>query len=209
MRRFLVLFALIIGSAVSNAAPVRYDYHGGALQRAGVPISSTVSGFMIAPDALLPNAFYSSDLGWAPYLELSFEGESLNSATAGFIFLELQTDASGNISRWTLGITAPNPLQLGLHNITSQLEYNAQYGWYVGESVALCYQVTSSSSCYADIIGRPVGAPVPAWSLAEVPVPAAVWLLASGLGLLGYWGRKSGADAHERVSVPCLPDDRS
>lgn len=201
MRRFLVLFVLIAGSAVSNAAPVRYDYHGSTLQRQGVPIASTVSGFMVVPDALLPNTFYSNDLGWMPYLELSFEGESLSSATAGFVFLELQTDALGNISLWNLGITAPNPLQLGLHNITSQLEYSPQYGWYVGESVSLCYQVISSSSCYADIIGRPVGAPAPAWSLAEVPVPAAAWSLASGLGLLGFWGRKPGADAHKRGNV--------
>lgn len=192
MQRFFSILILTTFSMVSNAAPVRYDYHGSALQLSGAPIASTISGFMIAPEALLPNALYSTELNWAPYFEFSFEGESLNSISAGSSLLQLQTDALGNIVQWNLNITAPNPLQLGLVNITSQIEFSAQYGMYVGESASLCYQIITSSSCYSDVVGRLTGAPVPSWRLAEVPVPAAAWLFGSGLlGLIGVTKRKA------------------
>ena len=148
-------------------------------------------GFITVPEMLLPNSIYNAELGWVVDYEFIFEGESISSASLGPSSIEVRTDSVGSINEWILSINQPNPAQLGLSSIFSIAEFDTQSGWHINESVSICNQVITSSSCYVDQITQVVGGSTPTWSLAAAPVPAAAWLFGSGLlGLIGIARRK-------------------
>ncbi|MDX2503365.1 MAG: VPLPA-CTERM sorting domain-containing protein [Gammaproteobacteria bacterium] len=186
-----ISICLAVISTNANAATVQYNYYGGALKLGTVPIESTVFGFITAPELLLPNSIYNTELGWTVDYEFFFGGESISSASLGPGSIEVRTDSVGRIYEWILSINQPNPAQLGLRGIFSIAEFDTQSGWHINESVYICNQIITSSSCYVDPITQVVGGSTPTWSLATVPVPAAVWLFGSGLiGLIGVASRK-------------------
>ena len=196
MRKLIALATLFIVSLPATAATVRYSYQGADFELGSfsIPASlaglSAISGYVDIDGGLASN-LTSQSVSNVLAFEF-FDGvTTINQANTSIDTFEVSTDANGNITAWLLVLPQLAP---GTGNGDPQSMLIAS-----DDSGAFPFPIYDSSS-YASfvIIGTDI---VPttlrvrsesagAWQIAAVPLPAAVWLLASALAGLGWFARR-------------------
>lgn len=196
----LITALLLVFATSVSASTFRYDYFAATtfdtfLTDAGYPASNpfdtsnAVSGYFEVDDALAANTTFDFFLDSTPDGFFYSFSDGLNSTTFNdaFDYFTLRTDANGDIVEWFIYVFAPSAVGGDFAAISTANCANA-----CGFSIMRDEGLISVSGNTA--IGRVFDNPG-TWSVTEipapVPVPAAVWLFASGLiGLVGVARRK-------------------
>jgi hypothetical protein len=177
--------AVVFAAALSAMLPATaladmiYSYTGNDFTFADPPYttSDSISGFFTLPSALAPSTTFPTITPTAFSFSDGQQTLSSSLATASIVIVNVTTNASGNISQW----------QLAVLNLISGTQ-NTQ--------LITCN--TPSNDCFAlanldktfnfntgNVIEAYNMADPGVWSVSEIPIPAALPLFASGLGVLG------------------------
>ena len=193
---FACVFILFFGPG-SHAAPVQYVYTGNTFDSndgtyplcnigepgcfnnitATITLSAEPGGNFIFQD-IVAEAWSISD-GLTTITDQSTDFGLVTPLRVG-------TDASGNIIQWVFDVARINTQPLGALN-----ELRTVFGAGVSDvdDTRYCTRFTSGSCSYTAV--ALVDDNPGTWSVATVPLPAAVWLFGSGLlGLVGVAGQR-------------------
>ena len=157
----------------------------------------SISGFLELDGYLAPSL---AGVSLDP-LAFSFENgvQTLDQANATSTTFVISTDALGNITEWNIHLRAASNEPIGLDDVINAL----QTTHYNDEGYILTCTAVGDGGCVSGPttdwgVTLPLN-PDPnfeympgTWSVTAVPLPASVWLLASGLvGLLGFVRRRA------------------
>ena len=170
----LVVFSVIAGASVAKASFV-YTYSGTALTAgAGTFVGSSISGEFTLASALGDNFTGTLNPTQFSFSDSNF-GFLFGNSDSSFYSFSVQTNSTGAIISWAISIYASSgPWSGGIQTSSS------------GDSISSLGPTTLIS-------GSNSGAPG-TWSVSDppaVPLPSALPLFVSGLGLVGvFWLRR-------------------
>jgi hypothetical protein len=193
------ILALILGaySAGVSAAAVRYTYQGTDFSfiQAGVPSGvSHLSGYLQFDQILAPNLdqyqFSPTELEAMNYRFEFTDGVSVaDNDDGGWVSFfptggGISTDSAGMITGWKFIVYDNNTLAVGFSDFSSSNQPGS-----AGDITTYCTSLIQNgcNSAWASTGLESSGA----WTMSTVPVPAALYLFGSALGLLGWIRRKS------------------
>ncbi len=179
---------MILASLGAQAAPITYTYTGNTLVTLGtndprtyvITVSLTFSAALASslPYGDVSPINYAISDGWATITE----------TTPNYDFLiRVSTDATGAINKWNILTQAPFADNTQNH-ISTQETSGVCCSNLISDFSFYCFTVTEPNSC-AGRGGHLLNSPG-TWSARVVPVPAALWLLGSALGVLGVMRRR-------------------
>lgn len=187
--RQLMVAVALLASGISNAAQVyRYVYTGAPeyeLVLPGTPAElRSISGFIDLAQPLTTN--FS---GIVDPLAFSFtDGITTITENSGYLntLFEFHTDAQGDIEDWW--VYMENWSALPGENYVLSTTSRDEQTMYCGLE---CDQETDFGAFTSYF--QKAGIASPYWTVSVIPIPAAVWLFGSGLGLLGWLRRRQAA----------------
>lgn len=191
---------LFIFSQSALAVPVEYNYTGNQFTDnhptnhlcniGDTGCYNNVTAVIGMTTALLPNQALASILSAADYWSISDGRTTITDQTQNIIIdLQARTDSNGDIDIWYFNVVD------GAQLLNQLYVLRTSYGVFTTDVDHTRYcTVDPGTGCtvvdtafVSDAPGQPQGA----WVVSTVPVPAAVWLFASGLlGLIGLSRRR-------------------
>lgn len=183
------LSAMLTATALANTF---YSYTGNDFTFADPPYttSDSISGFFTLTSALAPSTTFPTITPTA--FSFSDGQQTLSSSlpTALIIIVNVTTDATGNISQWQLDVVNSISGTQNTQLVTCNTPSND------------CFALGNIDTTFnfdAGFTTQAYNQAVPGvWSVSEVPIPAALPLFASGLGVLGllaYRKKRKALDA--------------
>jgi hypothetical protein len=200
-RSVAITLTLCLATATAQAAPVKYQYQGPNFNAGNSPVDGLtgISGYFVLADAIAPNALFHSELDMpeldAAPIELWFtDGVTTITSLSELIDwgFSVETDGAGAPSVWQVAL-----IKAGNGPSGTFLRMNVEYNWLPesGFDVSVYCNNEWATSCPSQG-GRSVVTDAlnhGTWTIAVVPVPPAVWLFGSALGLMGWMRRKVAA----------------
>ena len=188
MQRTGVGLALLLASLGAQAAPITYTYIGNTLATLGADDPRTYAITV----SLTFNAALASSLTYGDVAPVSYSisdgWATITDATPNYYSLiRVSTDATGAINKWNILTEAPFADNTQNH-ISTQETSGVCCSNLISDFTFFCFTVIDPFSCAGrgayllNNRGR--------WSTEVVPLPAAVWLLGSALGVLGWMRRR-------------------
>jgi hypothetical protein len=204
--RGLVAVGILIANVPLYAAPARYDYSGGPhftqIQNnnpaATYDTSMGVSGFIVFADTLAPDTSYNVNGGTLvlppSILDWSFSDgvQTLTPSNSILPFLAIHTSNDTSLfSNWNISVhrlagpnesTTPGAIST---NFSPGNNGNLQEGGQVVDSTSPgCSPFCQSFGSVIQFANGDAASLTPgAWTLHPVPLPAAIWLLGSAIGI--------------------------
>lgn len=197
----LTFLAVILPSAAS--ASVIYSYTGNPYTSFGgtetvepqaYDTSMFVSGFFEIENPLAPNMTDADDFRGLVPLNASFSDgvTTIDYADATLIFLSFNTNAAGEISNWSIEFDSAIDVGPGetFHRIFSAFMSDPTRGNADLGRTHYCREFNSLGNCRPSDYHEAFSEVPGTWTVSEVPLPAGLWLFASGIMLLAGLGKK-------------------
>ena len=193
----LLIVALATFSLPAAAMPLRYDYVGNNFNSLGEsepPIGDYDSTMRVTGSFSVSAAIESTSLTDITELLTSFsfsDGRStLTDQNTTFSSFLVAVDSLGNITEWDIRVADQSPFNDVGDERFSIITINNSDGTVVVQDqgqITWCADAgcVSTQSDFGGILTSPGS-----WSI--IPIPAALWLFGSALGLLGWVKRRAG-----------------
>ena len=196
MKRWILAIVFCAYSAGLSAAAVQYTYQGFEFSyiQSGIPNGATsLSGYMQFDQVLAPNLdqydFSPVELEAMGYRFEFTDGASVINNDNGWVSFfttggGISTDSEGMITGWKYFVYDNDLPAVGSSYFTSSNQLGSE-----GDTTNHCISLTENG-CFAVFASTGISGPG-TWTMSAVPVPAALYLFGSALGLLGWLRRKS------------------
>ena len=185
--------ALLMVSGVAQAASVTYNYTGNAFDTFSGSLFSAADSVTASITVDCTSLGGAGDCTNFAYARMGTHVTSWNISAGGVTITNLdtssvtsrigiETNAGGDITKWTLNMFGPPTLPAAPGYGTALYDRIDTSFVSKGSNDAIS---SNAAPVYARVDGNPGQ-----WTATVVPVPAAVWLFGSGLGLLGWIRRR-------------------